>query len=73
MVKVDFELIDRILTKHEYDKGNIIAIMQEIQEEYRYLPQETIPYIAKKIGVGYIKAQRGDFNDDFNNDYNNQQ
>lgn len=27
--------------------------------------------VAKKIGIGYIKAQRGDFNDDFNNDYNN--
>lgn len=26
--------------------------------------------VAKKIGVGYIKAQRGDFNDDFNNDFN---
>lgn len=25
--------------------------------------------VAKKIGVGYIKAQRGDFNDDFNNDF----
>ena len=28
--------------------------------------------VAKKIGLGYIKAQRGDFNDDFNNDFNNQ-
>lgn len=27
--------------------------------------------VAKKIGTGYIKAQRGDFNDDFNNDFNN--
>lgn len=27
--------------------------------------------VAKKIGLGYVKAQRGDFNDDFNNDYNN--
>lgn len=27
--------------------------------------------VAKKIGMGYIKAQRGDFNDDFNNDFNN--
>lgn len=27
--------------------------------------------VAKKIGLGYIKAQRGDFNDDFNEDYNN--
>ena len=28
--------------------------------------------VAKKIGLGYIKAQRGDFNDDFNDDFNNQ-
>lgn len=28
--------------------------------------------VAKKIGLGYIKTQRGDFNDDFNDDYNNQ-
>lgn len=25
--------------------------------------------VAKKIGLGYYKAQRGDFNDDFNNDF----
>lgn len=25
--------------------------------------------VAKKIGLGYIKAQRGDFKDDFSNDY----
>lgn len=28
--------------------------------------------VAKKIGLGYIRAQRGDFNDDFNNDFNNE-
>lgn len=28
--------------------------------------------VAKKIGLGYIRALRGDFNDDFNNDFNNQ-
>lgn len=28
--------------------------------------------VAKKIGLGYIKSQRGDFNDDFNNDFNNE-
>ena len=55
MVKVDFELIDRILTKHDYDKGNIIAIMQEIQEEYRYLPQQALEYVAEKIGVSMAK------------------
>lgn len=28
--------------------------------------------VAKKLGLGYIKAQRGDYNDDFNDDFNNQ-
>lgn len=28
--------------------------------------------VAKKIGLGYVKAQRGGFNDDFNNDFDNQ-
>lgn len=28
--------------------------------------------VAKKIGLGFTKALRGDFNDDFNNDFNNQ-
>lgn len=27
--------------------------------------------VAKKIGMGYIKTQRGDFNYDFNDDFNN--
>lgn len=27
--------------------------------------------VAKKIGLGYIKAQRGDFNDDFGKDFDN--
>lgn len=31
----------------------------------------TTATVAKKIGVGYIKSQRGDFNDDFNIDFNN--
>ena len=29
--------------------------------------------VAKKIGVGFIKAMRGDFNDDFNDDFDNLQ
>ena len=28
--------------------------------------------VAKKIGLGYVRALRGDFNDDFNDDFNNQ-
>ena len=55
MVNVDFKLIDDILKKYDYDKGNIIAIMQAIQEEYRYLPQQALEYVAGKIGVSMAK------------------
>lgn len=55
MVKVDYELIDGILERYEYDKGNIIGIMQAVQEEYRYLPQAALEYVAEKIGVSMAK------------------
>lgn len=55
MVKVDYKLIDEILERYDYDKGNIIAIMQAVQEEYRYLPQAALEYVAEKIGVSMAK------------------
>lgn len=55
MVKVDYKLVDEILERNDYDKGNIIGIMQAVQEEYRYLPQPALEYIAEKIGVSMAK------------------
>ena len=37
--------IDRILQAHDYNKSQVIAIMQEVQKEYRYLPEELYYYI----------------------------
>ncbi len=55
MIKVDFDLIDEILGRYYYDKGNIIGIMQAVQEEYRYLPQQALEYIAEKLGISMAK------------------
>lgn len=55
MIKVDFDLIDEILGRYHYDKGNIIGIMQAVQEEYRYLPQQALEYIAEKLGISMAK------------------
>lgn len=49
-IKVD-EIIDSI----GVDKTNVIAIMQAIQEEYRYLPQEVLSYVALKLGISEAK------------------
>jgi NADH-quinone oxidoreductase subunit E len=52
---VDLKFIDSVLEKHGGDKAKIIAIMQDVQEEYRYLPQEALEYIAKKVGMSESK------------------
>ena len=52
-----------LITPEWEDEGDVATVEAEFDTAT----------VAKKIGLGYIKAQRGDFNDDFNNDYNNQQ
>lgn len=48
----DFRPIDDILTAHGTDHGAIIAILQDIQERYNYLPKEIFPYLADKMKFG---------------------
>ena len=43
----NFEIVDEILSQHE--PTAIIAILQSVQEHYRYLPREVFPYLAKKL------------------------
>jgi hypothetical protein len=52
-----------LITPEWEDNGDIASVQAEFDTAT----------VAKKIGLGYIKSHRGDFNDDFNNDYNNQQ
>lgn len=47
----DYSAIDAILQHHNAQPKAVIAILQEIQEHYRYLPQEIFPYLSQKIKV----------------------
>ena len=55
--------LDTFLMTPEWESNGDVA---KVQAEF------DTATVAKKLGVGYIKAQRGDFNDDFNADFNNQ-
>ncbi len=50
--KLDYGVIDAILQEHGCAAQNMIAILQDVQEHYRYLPEEVFPYLSKKLGVG---------------------
>lgn len=47
----DFTLVDKIAADHGHKPSAIIAILQEIQEEYRYIPREVFPRLSKKLGL----------------------
>ncbi len=47
----DYSIVESILNEHQYSDKAIIAILQDVQEHYHYLPSETFPYMAKKLKV----------------------
>ena len=47
----DFSVVDAILQSNGYQQQSIISVLQDIQEHYRYLPQEVFPYLAEKMNM----------------------
>lgn len=47
--KIDTSKLDEIINSYECKKSNLIAILQKVQEVYRYLPEEAMIYIGTKI------------------------
>ena len=51
----EVKAIDEILESHSYDPTLLIAIMQDIQKLYHYLPKECLKYISKKLNLPEAK------------------
>ncbi|MDF2675360.1 MAG: dehydrogenase [Clostridiales bacterium] len=51
----DYSKLDTILKNHEYKTNRIIAILQDTQEVYRYLPKEIFTYFSEKLGISRAK------------------
>lgn len=47
--------VDSILEKYNYDKQMLIAVMQDVQKEYHYLPLKILSYIAEKLKISEAK------------------
>ena len=47
--KIDTKKLDSIIENYGSKKSNLIAILQKVQEEYRYLPEDAMIYIGTKI------------------------
>lgn len=51
-----FDAVLRILDTYHRDPSKIIPILQAIQEEYRYLPEEVMTYVATALDVSPAKV-----------------
>lgn len=51
MKEFDFTVIDNIIDELGCKQSAIIAILQAIQEYYRYLPREVFSYLSQRIGI----------------------
>ena len=52
-----YEKTDEIIACHTREERSLIPIIQDIQEEYRYLPPELLSYVAGKIGISEAKGK----------------
>lgn len=43
------------MARHGAEPSNVIAILQDIQAQYRYLPREIFPYLARKLQMSAAK------------------
>ena len=51
-----FESVVKILEDHQYDSSQLIPILQAVQEQYRYLPQEIMTYVAMALDLSPAKV-----------------
>ncbi|MFR7989754.1 MAG: complex I 24 kDa subunit family protein [Anaerovoracaceae bacterium] len=46
-----YDKADEIIASHGRTQADLIPIIQDIQEEYRYLPPELLTYVAEKLDI----------------------
>jgi NADH:ubiquinone oxidoreductase subunit E len=51
MPQVDLPNVEPLLEQYEDRRANLIPILQDVQDIYRYLPQDVLRRIAKKLRV----------------------
>lgn len=51
IITAKFDKVCEILDKHERNPHHLISILQEMQEEYSYLPEEIMTYVSTALGI----------------------
>lgn len=49
------EEVDSIIDKYGTDPSSVISILQAVQKEYRYVPEDAMEYISEKLDMSSAK------------------
>ena len=53
---MQLETVDRIIQQHQAQKSALIAMLQDVQNEFSYLPQDALKHISRTVGVPLSRA-----------------
>ncbi|NLE45773.1 MAG: NAD(P)H-dependent oxidoreductase subunit E [Chloroflexi bacterium] len=48
---MNFDRVDEIIDRYGADQANSLAVLQDIQREYNYLPREALVHAAGRLGM----------------------
>ncbi len=51
-----FAKVCDILKRHQSSPAKLIPILQQVQDEYRYLPEEVLTFVATSLGIPPAKV-----------------
>lgn len=50
-MSVDLSKTKKLIKKHGRKKGVLIPLLQDIQKEYGYVPEEAVELVSKELGI----------------------
>lgn len=53
---MQLEAVEKIIQQHHAEKSALIAMLQDVQSEFSYLPQDALVYISRTIDVPLSRA-----------------
>lgn len=55
-MKVDLKKVEEILSRYDQAEHSLIAVLQDLQKEFNYLPEEVLKLVSDRLGVPYSQT-----------------
>jgi NADH:ubiquinone oxidoreductase subunit E len=55
-MELEVEKLDAVINKYGGDRSHILAIFQDIQKEYRYLPKDAVRHVCHRLDMPFSKG-----------------